>query len=73
MRTRVTTAFVAGGEAKMLGGIMEGADKSHRACRGFLELAHVASVGVIDDAETERSIAPVPARLPASVLRFTAQ
>jgi hypothetical protein len=35
---------------------MEGADKSHRACRGFLEVAHVASVGVIDDAETERSI-----------------
>jgi len=40
MRTRVTTAFAAGGEEKMLGGIdmvtMGGADKLHRGLQGFL-------------------------------------
>ena len=36
MRMSVTRAVVAGEEEKMLGGIMEGADKLHLACRGFL-------------------------------------
>ena len=49
----------SGGGGEYVGRHNGGSGQVTSGLRGFLEVAHVASVGVIDDAETERSIPPL--------------